>query len=154
MTEKQLVKIILEKRPIACSECGGKLHYIGGGEYECMECSAHCLDDFGKVRKYLYEHGPTPAQAICAATGVSTFIVEELLKEGRIEVVENSKIFPRCERCGCAIRYGRICPDCAKKDTEKLRDGMREYIGEKPRVVSMKRHEPQKMRYFDENNNK
>ena len=152
MTEKELVKVIMERRPVNCVECGGKLRYIGGGEYKCMDCHELCYDDFGKVRKFLYEDGPAPAPEVVAATGVSNQIVIELLKEGRIELVENSKFFLHCEKCGCAIRFGRICPDCAKKFSKTISEAMKESVGEKPRAIyNAPDHEKQKMHYFDKN---
>ena len=153
MTEKELVKAIVQRRPITCIECGGKLKYIGGGEYKCIDCHELCYDDFGKVRKFLYDNGPAPAPEVVAATGVSNQIVVELLKEGRIELVENSKFFLHCEKCGCAIRYGRICPDCAKKYSDNLSNAMKEAVGEKPKAV-LKRpdYDDQKMHYFNKDN--
>ncbi|MBR1598657.1 MAG: hypothetical protein IJ661_07105 [Lachnospiraceae bacterium] len=151
MTIKELTKEIIQKRPVICAECGGKLKYIGGGEYRCMDCHEQYFDDFGKVRKFLYENGPSPAPEIVAATGVANHIVVELLKEGRIELVENSKFFLHCEKCGCAIRFGRICPDCAKKFSETISESMKESVGEKPRKAVFRGSdlEDQKMHYFN-----
>ena len=150
MTEKELVKKIVEKRPVNCEKCGEKLKYEGGGEYRCFRCKTGCYDDFGKVRKYLYENGPAPAPVVVEATGVSSNIVIELLKEGRIELVNDSKFFLACERCGCAIRFGRICPDCAKKDADKISRELKESIGEKPKkVVTVYREQEHRMRYYD-----
>ena len=149
MTDKELVKKIVERRPVACDACGGKLKYIGGGQYECVHCKETCFDDFGKVRQFLYENGPSPAPVVVAATGVNSNIVIELLKQGRIELVNDSRFFLSCERCGCAIRYGRICPDCAKKDADKISEELRESIGEKPmKVVTIKKDKDHKMRYY------
>lgn len=151
MTEKELVREIMHRRPVVCRECGEKLKYIGGGEYVCTSCKESCYDDFGKVRQFLYENGPTPAPEVVAATGVPNHIVIELLKEGRIELLENSKFFLRCERCGCAIRFGRICPDCAKKYAQTLSEAMKESVGERPRYVTAapQKRGDQKMRYYD-----
>ena len=150
MTDKNLVKEIIESRPVRCIDCGGKLKYIGGGEYECMDCKELRYDHFGKVRKYLYDHGPSPAPEVVAATGVPNHIVVELLKEGRIELVQNSRFFLQCERCGCAIRFGRICPDCAKELADSIDKAMKESIGEKPQVKAVgKRGGDDKMHYYN-----
>ena len=150
MTEKELVKKIVEKRPVNCEKCGDKLIYEGGGEYRCIHCKTVCYDDFGKVRKYLYEKGPAPAPVIVSATGVNSSVVIELLKEGRIELVNDSKFFLTCGHCGCAIRFGRICPDCAKKDADKISKELREAIGEKPKkVVAAYKDQEHRMRYYD-----
>lgn len=147
MTDKELLKILVEKRPITCMECGGKLRYTGLGEYECIECGNVQMDDFGKVRKYLYENGAQPAPVVVSATGVPGHIVTELLKAGRLEVVQNSKSFINCEECGCSIRYGRICPDCAKDIAHKIGNEM--VIGEKAYKEEPKKvHNSMRMRYF------
>lgn len=147
MTDKELLKILVEKRPITCMECGGKLTYQGLGEYKCMECDSVYLDDFGRVRNFLIDNGPQPAPVVVAATGVSGHLVTELLKSGRIEAVERSKMFINCERCGCAIRYGRICPDCAKNIAKKIGDEM--VVGEKAYKDEPKKvHNTMRMRYF------
>ncbi|MBQ9438027.1 MAG: hypothetical protein IJU50_06805 [Lachnospiraceae bacterium] len=43
-------------------------------------------DDFGKIYKYLEEHGPTPGIFISKATGVRLSTVHELLESGALEV--------------------------------------------------------------------
>ena len=35
---KEIEKWIMERRPIFCKKCGGKLYYQSGGTYEC-ECA-------------------------------------------------------------------------------------------------------------------
>ena len=158
MTDKELARHIIDRRPVACSECGGKLKYEGGGEYKCIECHEISYDEFGKVRKYLYDNGPSPAPEVVAATGVSNQIVIELLKEGRIELIENSKFFLRCEKCGCSIRYGRICPDCARRLADNLDQAMKESVGEKPKMkaysVTDTHKVEQKMYYYNTNKHK
>lgn len=149
MTDKELLKRLVEKRPINCAECGGKLHYIGVGEYECVNCGCIVLDDFGKVRNYLYENGSMPAPIVSAATGVSPNLVVEMLKSGRIEILENSKAFISCEKCGCSIRYGRICPDCVRGEMTKMYTEMDGIVGEKPQEKKMvQSRQKERMRYF------
>ena len=45
------------------------------------------LDDYGKVRKYLDENGPSTSIEISEETGVKRSVIEEFLKVGRLEVV-------------------------------------------------------------------
>lgn len=150
MTDKELLKILVEKRPVTCIECGGKLTYDGLGEYKCMECGNVQLDDFGKVRRFLVENGPRPAPVVVSATGVPGHLVTELLKGGRIETIGNSKVFINCQNCGCAIRYGRICPDCAQNVAQKI--ALEMVVGEKAHKEEPgKVHNTMKMRYFGSN---
>ncbi|MBQ9767233.1 MAG: hypothetical protein IJW37_03945 [Lachnospiraceae bacterium] len=130
---KDLEKTIIQDRPIHCSKCDGKLFYVSGGKYECRACGHHDYDDFGKVKHFLGEHGPSPAPVIAAATGVKTEIINHFLKKGRLEIPEGSKYFLQCERCQCAIRYGRFCPECMRELTGGLRAAFHEDVGERPK---------------------
>ncbi len=98
--------------PRVCSDCGGVMIYKGIGEYRCEDCDKLDYDDYGKVRAYIERHGGATAVEIERAIGVSQRIIRRLLKDGRIEVSENSVSFLCCEICGKKIRSGQYCPEC------------------------------------------
>lgn len=110
----------LDNKPRFCTLCGGKLVYRSLGEYKCEQCNEIVFDDYGKVRAYIDNHGPSPAIAISEGTGVSLDKINEYLKQGRIEIPEGSDIYIPCERCGTDIRYGRFCPACAAQLSKNL----------------------------------
>lgn len=141
-----LEKLIMERRPIFCKKCGGKLYYQDSGYYQCEDCSAGEYDDFGKIKIYLEEHGPTPELWISRDTGVAVEIIELFLKNGRLEIPEGSKFYIKCERCGCALRFGRFCYGCTKELAGQLKGAMFEQMGEPPRVIK----KDGKMHYLDE----
>lgn len=146
-----LEKLIISNKPIVCEACGGKLFYVGSGSYECNSCGLKVYDDFGKVKHYLEEHGPTPAIILSEATGVDLEIIEMFLKQGRVEIPENSPYYISCEKCGCSIRYGRFCPPCVKELSGGIRAMLIQDMGEKPK------HEPKlngQMRFFEKKNTK
>ena len=93
-----LEKLIVDNKPVQCTKCNGKMKYLQGGMYQCMECGYESLDDFGKVKQFLNENGPTSALIISKATGVNAEIVEMFLKQGRLEIPENSKYYIKCEK--------------------------------------------------------
>ena len=101
--------------------------------------------DFEKVKEYLEENGKTPAFIISEDTGVSVDIINEFLRNGRIEIPEGELSYIQCEKCGQSIRYGRFCPHCAlslSKDIQSaLNSGM---IGEIPKTKTSSR-----MHYFE-----
>lgn len=140
-------KLIMDRRPIFCKECGGKLFYQNSGEYVCEDCGAAELDDFGKIKRYLDKNGPTPASIISEDTGVALEIVNLFLKNGRLEIPEGSKFYIKCERCGCSLRFGRYCYGCTKELAGQLKGAMFEQMGEKPKTSSDK--ENGKMHYLD-----
>ncbi len=101
--------------PRVCKECGGVMIFKGVGEYHCEECGAVAYDDYGKVRLYIEGHKGATAAQIEGAIGVSQRTIRQLLKEGRIEVTQDSKVFMYCEICRKQIRSGRLCPECEVK---------------------------------------
>lgn len=133
--EKELQKYFFEHVPVICQKCKGKMFYIGNGTYECEDCGLEELDDFGKIKQYLEEHGATPAIRISEATGVRLDIINVFLREGRLEIPEGSKFYIKCEKCGCALRYGKFCMDCTRQLVGQLRGAFYENMGEKPKTT-------------------
>ena len=142
MAESLIDKYKLEPKPTRCKKCGGELEYVALGEYKCRSCGYVEMDDFGKIRTFLAENGPSPAIVINQATGVSLDKINSYLRQGKIEIPEGSNIYIRCENCGTEIRYGRFCPACAAKLSKSLQ-GIE--IGETPKV---KRANTGKMRFI------
>lgn len=144
MKYNNIERLLVTNRISNCKKCGGKMVYQYTGLYKCETCGYEELDDFGKVRKYLDEHGPTPAITISEATGVDRSVINTFLKTGRVEIPESSPQFIQCERCGTDIRYGRFCPACANILAGKEKKGyLVEDVGEVPKNATGK------MRYLD-----
>ncbi len=134
-TNEQIIQYAKIKN---CIECGSRVLPLRDGEYKCEMCGKIFLDDFGKVRKYLEEHGKTNARTIAYETGVPMQTVYSLLKNCKIEIIQPSKDYIKCKNCGQNIVCGDICPGCGKEYTEKekktLADQIRiGQIGEMPR---------------------
>ena len=87
-------KLVMDRRPIFCKKCGGKLFYQNSGEYVCEDCGAAELDDFGKIKRYLDENGPTPASIISEDTGVALEIVNLFLRNGGTCDRSTANLFP------------------------------------------------------------
>ena len=130
----------MENRPYKCEKCEGKMLYIGSGAYRCKNCGYTALDVYGKVKAFLDEYGTQPALVISDATGVPLKILNELLKEGRLQLPAGSKIFLKCEKCGCALRSGRYCRECALETFRGIEGLLIEDAGE--RVKNSKENEP------------
>jgi hypothetical protein len=132
-----LEEYLKKKQLVKCEACGGALVYTGLGQYKCRECEAIYLDDFGKVRQFLEENGPTPSIVISKVTGVEKNIVDLMLAEGKLEIPEGSKYYIKCEKCGCALKFGTICPECAKAMTAQLKEiSQKTNVGEVPKYVA------------------
>lgn len=131
-----LEKVLISNKPVRCEKCQGKLFHIGGGKYQCEKCENIVMDDFGKVKHFLEENGPSTAPVISQATGVKIDIINMFLKQGRVEITENSKYFLQCEKCGCSIRSGRFCIDCARELTQGIQRIFFNEVGDKPKHKS------------------
>ncbi len=121
-----------------CPNCDILMRYKHGGLYVCEKCGAEQLNDFGKVKKYLNEHGPTNAMDLAANTGVRRSRIGEFLRLGKVEIPEGSATFIHCKSCGTAIRFGNYCANCVH--TKNIQGA---YIGDTPKKV------PEKMRFLD-----
>lgn len=132
-----LEKMLIENKPIRCEKCNGKLFYVHSGMYRCDRCGYEVYDDFGKVRKYLDENGPTPMPIVSQATGVSMEVLGILLRQGRVEIPDGSNFYISCEKCGCSIRYGHFCPACAKNLAGDVKGLLYADIGERPKKEGM-----------------
>ena len=59
--------------------------------------------------------------------------IDSYLKKGMVEIPDGSKFYLNCEKCGCEIRYGRYCPECAKSEVvNNLRSSYQD-VGERPK---------------------
>ena len=114
--------------PRLCKECGGVMIYKGVGEYRCEDCDYLDYDDYGKVRLFIERHRGATAMEIESYTGVSQRIIRKLLRDGRIEVAENSKVFLHCECCGKNIRSGQYCAECETNMHRNMEEKQRELL--------------------------
>lgn len=149
LEDKFAEKLLEKSKPAACESCGGKMAYKGGGTYKCESCDAIAYDDYGKVKKYLDEHGPTPAIYIARATGVNKDLIEMFLKQGKLEIPEGSKFYIRCEKCGCSLKSGRYCEECAKALKSGNKRVTAHDIGERPKYHAAPSNSTGKMRFSD-----
>ena len=115
-----------------CPRCKSKMEYISLGEYRCPACRYLFLDDYGKIRDYIDRHGPSTALEIERETGVPRAVADEYLRSGKLEIVKGPEGYLRCEICGADIRYGRICPKCARTDGAKMKGYYVDDVGESP----------------------
>lgn len=139
--EKKLIRkaaLYSDDANFVCPKCDILMKYKHGGLYVCEKCGAEQLNDFGKVKKYLNDHGPTNAIDLAANTGVRRARIGEFLRLGKVEIPENSTTFIHCKSCGTAIRFGNYCANCVH--TKNIQGA---YIGDTPKKKL------EKMRFLD-----
>lgn len=130
-------------KPTYCAKCGAAYTYKSLGVYECPECGFIEKDEYAKVREYIEENGATSAVVLSNATGIPIGKINQLLREGRIEIPNESPVFIKCETCNTDIRFGRYCPACAAKMSSQLQGVYSGAVGEVPT------RSPEKMRFLD-----
>lgn len=126
--------------PRVCEKCGGVMVFKGVGEYQCENCGELAYDDYGKVRAYIETHKGATASQVEEAVGVSQKTIRRLLREGRLEVTEDSRMFLRCEVCDKSIRSGRFCPECETKMHRNMEAKQREQSRKSFQGFSMDLH--------------
>lgn len=130
-------EFLFDDMPRQCVKCDGRYVFQGYGRYVCEGCGDERYDDFGKIRKFLDEHGPSPAVVIAEGTGVQIAKINRFLRQGRMEIMDGSGEYITCEKCGQSIRYGRFCPTCAAKLTKNMSVVISSgEVGEKPKYKS------------------
>ena len=125
-----------------CDRCGRIFLYYGFGHYYCPACKILDEEDFTKVKDYIYDHGVASALEVSENTGISLDRINQYLREGRLEIPEESPIFIKCEMCSTDIRSGRLCQECASKLSHAMRIEMNfddTQIGRVPKKLTGKR---------------
>ena len=111
---------LFDNTPRICEKCSGPFEYRGAGEYRCKNCGFIAYDDYGKVRKFIDEHGPAPYHVVRDATGVDGKRVKEYLTAP--ETGREVKFDKKCRRCGCRITSGTYCSACSTHDEISIED--------------------------------
>ncbi|NLY68047.1 MAG: MerR family transcriptional regulator [Tissierellia bacterium] len=107
-----------------CSRCGRI--YVYDGFNICIKCRQEDEEDFQKVKKYLAEHPGANIMEVAEGTGVDSKKIINFLKEGRLEIADDSNIILTCERCGKSIRTGRFCNQCVLDLEKELKGAVRD----------------------------
>lgn len=93
-----------------CSKCGRVFAYVGNEI--CSRCATSDIDDFKKVKEYLYDNPGATIVEVSEETGVDEKKILRYLRESRIEIREADNLLLDCERCGKPIQSGRFCDRC------------------------------------------
>ena len=93
-----------------CTKCGRVFAY--NGIEICSRCANNDVDDFKKVKEYLYDNPGATIVEVSEETGVEEKKILRYLRESRIEIREDDNMLLDCERCGKPIKSGRFCDMC------------------------------------------
>ena len=94
-----------------CRVCGGIFNYVVG-EQICPKCKETREAKFQQVKAYLQENRGANIQNVADDCEVEPSLIKKWLREGRLELTEDSPLALSCEGCGARIRSGRFCDKC------------------------------------------
>lgn len=94
-----------------CARCKKMYQYIAGPNV-CPRCKQIEEEQFQKVKDYLRENPGATMNTVSDETKVSVKLIQNFLKQGRLEVVPGSPMMLTCERCGESIITGKYCNKC------------------------------------------
>lgn len=137
---------------VTCIRCKRIFNYFGFGHRYCPACKKIDDEQFDKIRDYIYKNGTATMVELEQNTGISIRRIEQYLKEGRLEIPENSPIFIKCETCHRDIRSGKYCKECAAKLTKDFKTAL--VIDEFEVGDAPKKKNSGKMRYLDNKDQK
>lgn len=93
-----------------CIKCDRVFAY--NGSEVCSRCAGSDIEDFKKVKDYLYDNPGATIVEVSEETGVDEKKILRYLRESRIEIRESDNLLLDCQRCGKPIRSGRFCDPC------------------------------------------
>jgi flagellar operon protein (TIGR03826 family) len=102
-----------------CRRCGRMYNYLGGPPI-CIDCKNADEEVFKKVKDYLYDNPGATLSQVAMDLDVSVEKIKMFLKEGRLEITDDSNIVLECERCGKSIKTGRFCKECQNQVSDDL----------------------------------
>ena len=124
-----------------CPKCGTAYEDGNSRMYTCPNCGFEEPTTFGIVRTYLEEHGNRSAIEISRDTKIPVQEINSFLRQGRLEIPEESDVFIDCKRCGISIRYGKFCPACAEALAKELKEAFDiTTVGPVPKSLQGKMH--------------
>lgn len=72
-------------------------------------------EGFSAIRKLLNEKGPLNVETIHLETGIPKELINEYIREERLEIPSFEPAVFICEKCGSRIRTGFLCDKCKAK---------------------------------------
>ena len=129
-----------------CRNCGCIFNHMSGPVI-CPACKEKVEEKFQEVKGYIREHKGAGIPEVAEASEVEAGQIRQWLREGRLELSEDSPIQMSCESCGKPIRSGRFCEKCAANMTRGLQDAIKPR-GQEPKLAQNNSGDRAKMRFL------
>jgi len=116
-----------------CKQCNIATKETVGGY--CFNCAIKYVDQFKIIRSYLNLYPQTSIAKLSKETKISTQVISNYIKEGRIEILESktsiiskdSNNSNHCIKCGKSITFGTLCSFCKKQETV-IKQSKQDYV--------------------------
>lgn len=106
-----------------CKKCGRI--YADDNFDLCPKCRNNDVDEFKRVKDYLYKYPGADIQVVSDETGVDTKKILKFLRDGKLEIKDDSpNLILDCERCGTPIQTGRFCQKCVSEMQREFRSAV------------------------------
>lgn len=97
--------------PRQCKRCKTLFNYMQG-DVLCPRCKEKEEEEFKTVRKYLKLNPKSTIHQTVNDTGIPIKTVTKFIRDGRLEITDDSPIGIDCQRCGRMIKTGSYCEEC------------------------------------------
>lgn len=84
--EKKINALNMNKAPVFCDYCGGKVTRLGRGQYVCSSCGRENYDELTKVKNYIESHRCASMVEVHNDTGVSLATIKYFLSQDYLQV--------------------------------------------------------------------
>lgn len=103
VTDTRSNALRMNKIPLQCEYCGGRVEQTRMGVYTCLECRQENYDEFRKVRNFLERVGAAPAAVIAKNTGVSLRTIDYFFKNDCVSAVAEEKVHSFTAKGACRL---------------------------------------------------
>ena len=116
---------------INCEKCGRAFN--NDGKKMCRRCRSDSDDNYKIVKEYVYDNPGATIVEVHEATGVSEKEILLYLREGRLEITDETNFILDCQRCGVGIKSGKYCDKCSHEMATELRSAITPKKKEEPK---------------------
>lgn len=113
-----------------CKKCGRA--FMNDGNAYCKRCRGDSEDEYKIVKEYVYDNPGATILEVHEATGVAEKRILQYLREGRLEIVDDTNFVLDCQRCGVSIKSGKYCDKCSHEMAMELRSAITPKKKEEP----------------------
>ena len=108
---------------INCKKCGRA--FMKDGNDFCRRCRSDTEDEYRIVKQYVYDNPGATILEVHEATGVAEKLILQYLREGRLEITDDTNFVLDCQRCGTSIKSGKYCENCTHEMAKEFQSAMK-----------------------------